>query len=993
MSIFIDCLTDLGLDAGKGFSAHKLSDYEAKKAMKEYIEQQSKIQELSDLAEEIDFQGITDYLTNRFLEDVRAYLSSEESKRETIKTKILQRAYECSDAKSPARRQKTEYLVANALDILRHYYLSKADNDDVYLARDAAHSVISASSRQHEAQTDTLLREMEYGKQEIIDTIKQKQELCREGAAEKPIFRTLHDFVMANYIKERYKKEELEPEDINNYSELFKLTIDICHNKGKVEVTKNLFDFIREDILVRKKDNLIKIKGPDGTGKSTFLSILYIYLYNYCRKNGFSFYPFYINLHFYDIKISDMPSDEQQIKDRMYGDLEQLKHLTQANPELPYIIIIDGNEDYFRTTLKSAKYFNDFISDLPGQKKIVCIGEKTNVHYCRERKKYTYMYSKMLYTFQFRPIAKNDKQKWEKFIRLFAAVEGNDELTSHIDSYLEKFDLEEVDLNILSVFKNCYDRDTLDESNSLTDLYENYCLAYLDDTDEFEDSAKMSFEYFMTNKKFTQEEIAKKHRKWNLIHQHKTISNFLIAYHYIQILKDYNGNTGTNRLEYLFPLDINIFIKPLINEDAETQELILDKCRKIYSEGGILAKSQAIYMMGRIRNKNLKEKILDILERYYEQLYEQNIRNATSQNEQEQWDGHLLLRSVIISLIYLGRKDKREAYLKILLDYPAANQINRSFHLEYYGDIPRKPGSTVNYYNDDGSGSMEITYDILLNRVRRYLSSRKWIEDLNFQINLFTLCSLVQVRLGTPKVTEKQIQKLKNIINTTLQEEQSNLNKDFKAYLTMLKEDIERSAYKPSCLYEKLYGIKSIERSGWKKGIKNPQPGQQFENVVEHTYYAWLLGRLYLPEEAPKEREYKFYDKTQILDTVLIHDWAEIDVGDAIPEENSDEHKELEDFRMRVLLMHDTYAQIENMSQLKKFWNVYGKDSRNINGVIAYELDKIQALYQFYVYLNNGAQFTEEKIQNWKNEKNKITTSLGKNILKEVVLKKFETNS
>lgn len=88
--------------------------------------------------------------------------------------------------------------------------------------------------------------------------------------------------------------------------------------------------------------------------------------------------------------------------------------------------------------------------------------------------------------------------------------------------------------------------------------------------------------------------------------------------------------------------------------------------------------------------------------------------------------------------------------------------------------------------------------------------------------------------------------------------------------------------------------------------------------------------------------------------------------------------------------MHDTYDQIGNMSQYKEVWNVYKKDASDINGKIAYELDKIQAMYQFYLYKERGAEFLEEKVLDWKSEKNKITTSLGKRILKQIVFDRFE---
>lgn len=997
MSVFVEYLANLGFDAGKDFLTDIKKSKEAKEKIYHYIEMQAEINELCSLAEEIDFQGIVDYLSTELLDDVKVYLFGKKDTRESMKKTILSRAYDRSFAKNKLQKERVEKIINDALNILRSFYRNQVDNKDLFLISaeivDTLDESIKNSTQKLEKKIDDVAQAVaEIKNQNVVDESSKRKTSSVGGIHQNNMFETLNSFIMENYIKEKYRKDELSDQDIEKYSELFKFSIDIWDNDKEIKVEKNIFEFVHADILTKKKGNLIKIVGPDGTGKSTFLSILYIYLYRYCINNGFSFYPFYINLHFYDKVVDDTPFNEQAVKAIMYKDLEIFKSIVQAFPNLPYIIIIDGNENYFRTTLKSAKYFNDFINGISGHKKIVCIGEKTNVHAYRERKKYTYMYSRMLYTFKFKSINNYETEKWKKFIETFVSLEGNRDLLKPINSYLEKFDLDEVDLNILSVFKDCYDSDVLNEIDSISDLYKNYCMAYLKDVDDFEDSAKMSYEYFMTSKKFKQEEIAQNNKEWNLIHQHKTISNFLIAYYYVNKMKNYSGKQDVAELEYLFPMDVNVFIKPLINDGLETQKLIFDRCKKVYSDGGILAKSQALYMMGRITNKSLKGEILSTLEEYYNDSYQKLTESSTKKCEQDERDAHLLLRSVIISLVYLGKKDKREAYLKMLLNYPIANQINRSFHLEYYGDVLRKPDNRMYHNNDDGSGEIDITYNILLNRVERYLASAKGTEDLNFQINLFTLCSLLQVRLGNETLPKERIQNLKEIINKTLEKEQSDINKDFRAYLTMLKEDIENETYSPRFLYEKLYGVKDIVRSGWKQEIKNDSVKQPYENVAEHIYYTWMLGMLYLPDEAPEENEYKLYDKRKILDLILIHDWAEIDVGDAVPREDSEKRRELEDFRMRVILMHDTYDQIGNMAQYKKLWSVYGKDSTDINGKIAYELDKIQALYQFYVYKNGNAQFTEEKIQDWKNEKNKVTTSLGKSILKRVLQERFEAN-
>lgn len=985
MSLFIDYLAEIGLEAGKDYLMDKKKDREIKKSVLDYIERQNNINEICDLAGEIDFQGGSEYILSKLLPNVKVYLFGKKSEREVMKETIYSKAISYSKADSKRQKDKVKKLIDDSLDILYNFYRMQIDDTDLFMSAEMIDTMLKEIKKELDKKENSILDKIEDGNQRIAGLIYNENKGGNVKIAENAFLRELHEFIMKKYIKEKYRKEELSEQDIEIYSNLFKLCIDIYDDKGKVSVDKNIFDFVKDVILNQKKGNLIKIAGPDGTGKNTFLSILYIYLYRYCLDKGFSFCPFYINLHFYDTVIGNSGMDEQEIKNIMYNDLEKLKILVQTQPDIPYIIIIDGNENYFRTTLKTAKYFNDYINDFSAHKKIVCIGESTNIYIYRERKKYTYMYARMLYTFKFKSINRYETSKWKEFISIFTKIDGNRDLFGDINNYLGKFDLDEVDLNILNVFKKCYDSDVLSDLDSISDLYKNYCMAYLRDTDDFEDSARMSYEYFMTNKKFSQFEIAKNNREWNLIHQHKTISNFLIAYYYVGKIKSFNGKEDVSELEYLFTKDVNRFIKPLINESLEIQELILDKCKQVYEKGHILAKSQVIYMMGRITHKSLRADILSTLENYYNDLYEPLICKGVMQTEQEERDAHLLLRSVIISLVYLGKKDKREAYIKMLLNYPVANQINRGFHLEYYGDVPRKPDSRMYNYNDDGTNSINITYNVLMNRVEHYLSSTKGMEDLNFQVNLFTLCSLVQARLGKDDLSEECIQNLKDVINITLQKEQGNINIDFRAYLTMLSEDIERKSYFPCFLYEKLYDVKNIVRKGWEQEIRNDVINKPYENVAEHIYYTWMLGMLYLPEEPPREMDYKNYDKKKVLDAILIHDWAEIDVGDAVPSEDTEERRELEDFRMRVLLMHDTYSYIGNMLQYKKVWDVYNRGKSDINGKIAYELDKIQALYQFYKYKREGAEFTDEKVLDWENEKNKITTSVGKKILKEVV--------
>lgn len=86
---------------------------------------------------------------------------------------------------------------------------------------------------------------------------------------------------------------------------------------------------------------------------------------------------------------------------------------------------------------------------------------------------------------------------------------------------------------------------------------------------------------------------------------------------------------------------------------------------------------------------------------------------------------------------------------------------------------------------------------------------------------------------------------------------------------------------------ESLYGLKTTKRAGWTaRGPENR------ESVADHSLGAYILGLLYLPEEEPR---WKGYEKREILDTILIHDFAEAYVGDLLPHQKNQAAREREE--------------------------------------------------------------------------------------------------
>lgn len=107
---------------------------------------------------------------------------------------------------------------------------------------------------------------LKVGEKNIINAVngpKQKGELNKKTGdntleiVNNSRFQKLHEFILKKYTKERYRNQNLLRQDFEVFSKQFKLCIDVFDNEGKVEINRNIFDFIRENILIQKQGSLI----------------------------------------------------------------------------------------------------------------------------------------------------------------------------------------------------------------------------------------------------------------------------------------------------------------------------------------------------------------------------------------------------------------------------------------------------------------------------------------------------------------------------------------------------------------------------------------------------------------------------------------------------------------------------------------------------------------------------------------------------------------
>lgn len=135
---------------------------------------QADINELCNLAEEIDFKGKEEYLSTDLLEDVKIYLFSEKDDRERMKNTILERAYEYSQSKTIIQRKRVEKIIYNALRILRTFYRNQIYNKNLFLI---FAEIVDSLDERIKSNTDKLEKKIDNAVQGIAEAIKQNDDV------------------------------------------------------------------------------------------------------------------------------------------------------------------------------------------------------------------------------------------------------------------------------------------------------------------------------------------------------------------------------------------------------------------------------------------------------------------------------------------------------------------------------------------------------------------------------------------------------------------------------------------------------------------------------------------------------------------------------------------------------------------------------------------------------------------------------------------------
>ena len=539
-----------------------------------------------------------------------------------------------------------------------------------------------------------------------------------------------------------------------------------------------------------------------------------------------------------------------------------------------------------------------------------------------------------------------------KQIELLSKIENKTVDSEIIRKILKKCNFKEIDIFLLRlIVRNNIE---VEDKEDIHFLFDDYCSKHLGrnihNSGDFSINAfaEFAFEYKIKGKIFSEVELHQ-NPAWYIFNLNKELQYFLVAKHVVSSLQSIIDNPSLN-FSFTYPHKINSYCKYFVNMSDLTQEQIFKGANIVLTKDeDYQAHANAMYLLGRLQSEVHIEKAKDV-------LYNYKLQNNKKKVKPEARNSLLLaLRTCYISLACLGDTTASEEYIGQLMDKPQWCEINRGFHLLYYGDKDFNPG--IGLIAKDNLEDFPKTYSYLFNRISNF--TKKPLSD----IEIYTFFSLIQHRFKNKKFNDsKKLSDVIDLIDSLLNDGLVEFL-DLVSYLKILKDTFENQEFSMYSLMKEINYLKFEKRKGW---IKRDFKEEAIETVASHTLNAVYIASLLLPEfyeKNPQEKCYRGnYNKKRILDMLLYHDLAECKIHDHIRGEKSQKTIEEEKLFFEKLSLYRTYG-YANVKYISELWNEFEKGN-TINAEIAREIDSLEAYAQLLYYLAAGEKICKEDFKN-----------------------------
>lgn len=717
------------------------------------------------------------------------------------------------------------------------------------------------------------------------------------------------------------------------------------------------WDALADYILRSGHSYPLRIDGEPGTGKTTLLSSLYWHLYDLAEKDPSLPFPVFVNVqHFDDLAYDENGKrrPETEYTNAIRSELDPLIRYMESGK--PVVILTDGLDVDARFRSSAEKVL--FKNEIGTVKKIVSVAPGlANTGSLPPELDDPERVLTLL------PV-RTDSPERDSVIEAFSAFSGI--APNMASAKLLGLNVDSIDLATLSMLRRTIDRPMFKNCKTLSDVYIAWC--------EYErsrssvggnllDTAKMAYDYTFKNAAFDGSDRMAA-TDWRLIRSHSNVRHCLIAWLIVQCLTDPSVLPAQRLdiLDHVYTFTINRFCKELLNKTFSTQERALKSIQKLFPEASVTLRTCLAYMLGRFETASIRDAAAKFL-----RDWSQRLTAEPPKSRQEL----MLVRTCFVSLAKLGDTESTSRYVTLMMSNRELDDLNRGFHLEYYGDVENYEAS-VNDEHHDHLGPFPKTIERLMQKLESGLEAG---SEEPLEIEIFTLCSLAQHRQVAGSLPEEDRLAILDLVQRL---ESSDLieTAELRAYLQMVEKNLSDAAFTVVAPLERLFELKVLPRSGW----RHREVQCSIESVASHSFGGFMIGLYFLPQKIQNEPT---YNRDSVLLAILTHDLAEAWTGDLLPWEKNDAAREQERKWFEYLSLLRTYPALGDLASVEKSWREF-EDRTTFNGALAKDLDRLDQLMQLLIYLRHGSVIIDA--DDWKKEITKsIKTTEGKRILKLLV--------
>ena len=751
---------------------------------------------------------------------------------------------------------------------------------------------------------------------------------------------------------------------------------------GKRIEKKDYIDYLVSEILGDDDAEVIKISGLPGSGKGILIqSSFYLTLQEFVNGNS-NYLPFYISLGFYEKARYNEDYIYDQVKGMMANDMEGFFAYCDKNNVIP-IVFVDEIREHQIGKVSLENILMDILKEHDIYKRVVAVDSGLIKNRSRIKRIIPIISERVSATFEANVIDSHNEERARRFIENVLAFFKCNVSVEELSDTIKRLKYQEIDIFVVrSIGEELLS--TIDEVASISEMYERWALTeFYGDEEKLLEVSETTFGYIF-DKTFNMENIRFNCPHWALVHNHHTFLSMLISYYLINRIEKCDGQESSDGdiFKFMLTSSTDMFASGFLEENYHLQEKIYNIIVTHFESFGVIQKSSAVFWLAKLTNRNLVLDATRFLKEKHEVLkqYVKNHDNTTKEN----YDHQFLFRAMSFALILFGQRGVLDDYLCLLITNDSAHAINRGAMIEYYSDHYQM-AANESYYLDTNITVGARAIKALQWKVAKSLQS----ESRSYpEIDMFSLSSLLQFRMQSNE--SKKVPELHSWISNMVsfiekyKMRSFNVNSDkIKFYFSSIYNDFQdflrsEDGFDISqILYNTLRNMKDTKRKQWtEKSIEDP------ESVSEHSYSAWLLAMLFLPDEL----NYDKYSKREILDMLLIHDIAESILGDQLIALN-EPTKDLKEQNavMREFMVKGSYPNIANLTYYYNVWTGY-YNGVNINAKIARDINLVQTVYTFYEYnIKHPECFSEEDKEYWKREKEKLETDIGYSIYEKLV--------